>query len=46
MQDEVEKKARLLDSSSAGKINVEFHMKDGVWKVGNVSVTFPRKHGE
>ena len=44
VQDEVERKAKLLETFSAGKLSVEFHLKDGIWKVGGVSVTFPRKH--
>ncbi len=41
---EVERKAQLLQSYSSGKVTVEYHMKDGKWKIGNVSVTFPRRH--
>jgi len=45
VQADVESKGRLLESFSAGKLTVEFHLKDGVWTLGGVSVTFPRKHG-
>jgi hypothetical protein len=47
VQDDIERKALLIEShSSAGKIVVEFNFKDGKWTPGNVSITFPRKHGE
>lgn len=46
MQADVERKSLLIEScSSAGKIVVEFNYKDGKWTAGNVSVTFPHKHG-
>jgi len=42
LQDEIERKALLLQHCSAGKITVEFNLKDGVWKAGNISITWPR----
>lgn len=47
VQDDVERKSLLVEScSSAGKVVVEFNFKDGKWTPGNVSVTFPRRHGQ
>jgi len=41
---ELDRKASLLERATAGKLVVEFNLKDGRWKLGNVSVTFPRRH--
>jgi hypothetical protein len=44
VQSEVERKAALVEAATAGKVTVEFNLKDGKWSLGNVSVTFPRRH--
>ena len=41
---EVERKATLVETATAGKLTVEFNLKDGKWTLGNVSITFPRQH--
>jgi hypothetical protein len=40
---EVEEKAHLLTTCSAGKLIVEFNLKDGVWTLGNITVGFPKR---
>lgn len=45
VQDEIERRAKALTGYSAGKMTVELNLKDGVWRVGNISVTWPRHHG-
>jgi hypothetical protein len=42
---EIQRRAALLSGSAAGKMTVELNLKDGKWTLGNVSVTFPRRHG-
>lgn len=39
---DVIRKAGVLRSFSAGKVVVEINMKDGAWKAGGTTVTFPR----
>jgi hypothetical protein len=44
VQLEIERRAALIETSTAGKLTVEFNLKDGKWSLGNVSITFPRPH--
>ena len=42
---EIERRGAMLEgSATAGKMVVELNQKDGRWTLGNVSLTFPRKH--
>ena len=42
VQEDVERKSRVLESYSWGEVTVKFKLKEGRWTVGNVSITFPR----
>lgn len=44
---DLERRGAVLEqSSTAGKMTVDLNLKDGRWSVGNVAITFPRRHGE
>lgn len=42
VQAEIERRALTLSGETAGKLTVEYNLKDGVWTLGNVSVLFAR----
>lgn len=37
--------AAVEASVSAAKLIVTYNLKDGRWRPGNVTITFPRRHG-
>jgi hypothetical protein len=44
VQDVIERRARQAEASSTtARQFVEFIYQDGAWKIGNISVTWPRK---
>ncbi len=46
VQAEIERRSAILTGETAGKITVEFNLKDGEWTLGHMHVTFPKHRGK